>query len=87
MRTTVDRFGRVVVPKAMRDRLGLRAGAAIEIEETAGQLSLRAVEDTSPLIMKEGVLVFTGAAVGDLEAAVAAGREERVRHLTGVRAW
>ncbi len=87
MRTTVDRFGRVVVPKAMRDRLGLRAGAAIEIEESAGQLSLRAVEDTSPLIMQEGVLVFTGAAIGDLEAAVGADREERLRQLTGRRAW
>ena len=87
MRTTVDRFGRVVVPKAMRDRLGLRAGATVEIEETAGQLSLRAVEDTSPLIMTEGVLLFAGAAIGDLDAAVAADREERLRQLTGLRAW
>lgn len=86
MRTTVDRFGRVVVPKVMRDRLGLRAGAAVEIEETEGQLSLRAVEDTSPLILKEGVLVFTGESIGNLEAVVAADREARVRHLTGVRA-
>ncbi|MHB1097570.1 MAG: AbrB/MazE/SpoVT family DNA-binding domain-containing protein [Gemmatimonadaceae bacterium] len=86
MRTTVDRFGRVVVPKAMRDRLGLRPGAAIEIEETAGHLSLRAVEDTSPLMMQKGVLVFTGAAVGDLEGAVAADREQRVHQLAGMRA-
>jgi AbrB family looped-hinge helix DNA binding protein len=87
MRTTVDRFGRVVVPKAMRGRLGLRAGAAIEIEEIEGHLSLRPVEDTSLLVMKEGVLVFAGAAIGDLEAAVTADREERVRRLAGVRTW
>jgi len=85
MRTSVDRFGRVVVPKAMRERLGLRAGTAIEIEEAEGHISLRPVEDTSPLIMKEGVLVFTGAAIGDLEAAVAADREERVRRISGMR--
>ena len=34
---------------------------------------------------KEGILVFAGAALGDLEAAVAADREERVRRLAGVR--
>lgn len=86
MRTTVDRFGRVVVPKAMRERLGLRAGTAIEIEEAEGHLSLRPAEDSSPLMLKEGVLVFTGAAIGDLEAAVAADREERVSRLAGMRA-
>lgn len=84
MKTTVDRFGRVVVPKSMRDRLGLRAGAAIEIEEADGRLSLRPIEDTAPLIMKEGVLVFGGAAIGDLEAAVAADRDERSRRIAGM---
>ena len=87
MRTTVDRFGRVVVPKAMRGRLGLRAGTAIEIEEAEGYLSLRPVEDAPSLIWKEGVLVFAGAASGDLEAAVTADREERGRRLAGVRSW
>lgn len=79
MRTTVDRFGRVVVPKRMRERLGIRAGSAIETEEADGSVTLRAVEDSTPLNMKEGVLVFSGAAVGDIEAAIAADRAERTR--------
>ena len=84
MRTTVDRFGRVVVPKTMRVRLGLRAGAAIDIEETDGCISLRPVEDSSPLILKQGVLVFTGSAAGNLEDAVAVNREERANRLAGM---
>lgn len=85
MRTTVDRFGRIVVPKTMRVRLGLRAGTAIEIEETEGGISLRPVEDSSPLTLKHGVLVFSGSAVGNLEDAVAADREERASRLAGMR--
>lgn len=84
MRTTVDRFGRVVVPKTMRVRLGLRAGSAIEIEEAEGCISLRPVEDSSPLTLKQGVLVFTGAATGNLEDAVDANRAERISHLAGM---
>ncbi|TFV56550.1 antitoxin [Geodermatophilus sp. DF01-2] len=31
MRTTIDGAGRLVVPKALRDALGLRAGAGAEV--------------------------------------------------------
>jgi AbrB family looped-hinge helix DNA binding protein len=45
MRTTIDKAGRVVIPRALRDRVGLRAGeveivaegAAIRIEPVAGE--------------------------------------------------
>lgn len=83
MKTTVDRFGRVVVPKSMRERLGLRAGSAIEIEEIEGRISLRPAETSSPLTMKEGILVFEGMATGDLEAATGADRERRAHRLAG----
>lgn len=33
MRTTIDKAGRIVVPKQLRDRLGLVAGTEIEIDE------------------------------------------------------
>ena len=84
MRTTVDRFGRVVVPKSMRDRLGLRAGSAIEIEEAEGQISLRPAEISSHLTVKEGILVFEGVATGNLETAVGADRERRTHRLAGL---
>ncbi len=83
MRTAIDRFGRVVIPKSMRERLGLRAGTAIEIEEDGNRISLRAVENVSFLAMKEGILVFIGEATGDIEAAVAADRTDRALHIGG----
>lgn len=40
MRTTIDKAGRIVVPKRIRDRLGLRGGEQLEIEEDAGTIRI-----------------------------------------------
>ncbi len=56
MRTTIDKAGRLVVPKALRDRLGLHSG---EVEITADGASLRVepvFDDT--LVEKGGRLVI-----------------------------
>ena len=78
MKTTLDRFGRVVVPKEIRDRLGLKPGAEIEIDEHENEVVLKAVEHETPLKVEEGILVFTGTATGDLTEAVRAHRDERL---------
>ena len=43
MIVTIDRAGRVVVPKRYRDRFNLVPGAALEIEATGDGLQLRKV--------------------------------------------
>ncbi|MGC2174922.1 MAG: AbrB/MazE/SpoVT family DNA-binding domain-containing protein [Acidimicrobiales bacterium] len=56
MRTSIDKAGRLVVPKVLRDRLGLQSG---EVEITADGASLRVepVFDDS-LVEKDGRLVI-----------------------------
>ena len=40
MKSTIDPAGRVVIPKAIRDRLGLTGDQAIEIRERDGYLEI-----------------------------------------------
>ena len=40
MKTTVSEKGQVTIPKRLRDRLGLRKGQVLEVEERKGTLVL-----------------------------------------------
>jgi len=42
-RTTIDRLGRVVVPKGLREKLGLAGGAAVDVGERDGVIEIRPV--------------------------------------------
>jgi AbrB family looped-hinge helix DNA binding protein len=59
MRTTIDSGGRVVVPKRMRDLLGLVAGSVVEIElDGSGTgLKLEPAQPQTELVEVDGVLV------------------------------
>jgi AbrB family looped-hinge helix DNA binding protein len=40
MRTTIDRAGRIVVPKRLRDELGLQGGEELEVSVRDGRLEI-----------------------------------------------
>ena len=40
MRTTIDSAGRIVVPKAIRESLGLSAGQRLDIAEVDGRIEI-----------------------------------------------
>jgi AbrB family looped-hinge helix DNA binding protein len=83
MKTTVDRFGRIVVPKEIRDRHGLVPGSEIDIEDAADMIVVRRRAESPGLVEKEGILVFRGQATGDLNAAVKSHRNDRLRKARG----
>src|SRR3989304_2870007 len=85
MKTRMDRFGRVVVPKDILDRLGLRPGAEIEIDEKGNEVVLKPVEHEPSLMTKEGILVYSGTATGDLWGTVLTYREKRLRKVASGR--
>lgn len=85
MKTKVDRFGRIVIPKEIRDRHGLVPGDEIEIEETADTILLRPLSELPGLVEKQGLLVFRGRAIGDLDTALRSHRSERLRRAQGIQ--
>lgn len=75
MEVTLDRFGRIVIPKRVREGLGLKAGTVLEIEEGDEELVLSVRREEPDLVREDGVLVYTGEAVGELEKAEDSGLE------------
>jgi AbrB family looped-hinge helix DNA binding protein len=58
IRVTIDKAGRVVVPKPLREELHLEPGDALEMESAGEQITLRPVRGTGPLTKEQGVWVF-----------------------------
>ncbi len=83
METTLDRFGRVVIPKRFRDGLGLRPGAVLIIEQRGRGLHLMPAPEGDTLREEDGVLVFAGRVEGDRSACVRAEREARLDEVSG----
>jgi AbrB family looped-hinge helix DNA binding protein len=76
--TTVDRFGRVVIPKQTRDHFGLVPGTRVTVVDAEEGVLLRPGAPEAPLALKGGVLVFSGRAFVDSDALVRRVREDRI---------
>lgn len=57
-RVTIDKAGRVVIPKPLREKLHLEPGDSLELESAGEQITLRLVRGTGPLTKEHGVWVF-----------------------------
>ncbi len=60
MKASIDAVGRVVVPKPLRDALGLSPGSVVDISRYGAGLQLVPAGRTARLVEESGVLVATG---------------------------
>lgn len=60
MEAKIDSVGRVLIPKQLRDALGLRAGSTVDISWYGGGLHLVPGGRTAKLVEEDGLLVATG---------------------------
>jgi AbrB family looped-hinge helix DNA binding protein len=80
METTIDAAGRIVVPKALRDVLGLTAGQALEIRATDGRLEVEIAATPVRLVERgAGVVAVPDGDVPALTAEVVRDTLERAR--------
>jgi AbrB family looped-hinge helix DNA binding protein len=86
MTLKVDKAGRVILPKPLRDRLGLRAGGDLEIQEIPEGVVLKPAGRGPSLVRKGSFLVHTGEIPPgyDILKAIDDDREERMRRAWGL---
>ncbi len=58
IRLVIDKAGRVVIPKPLREELHLEPGDTLEMESAGEQITLRPVRGSGPLVKEHGVWVF-----------------------------
>ena len=69
MNARIDKSGRIVVPKSLRERLGLKPNTEFELVERADGVLLRPVEQPPSMLKVEGLWVHQGTAVPDARLA------------------
>jgi len=72
MRTTIDKAGRLVIPRPLRDRIGLAGGGEVEVELDGAAIRIQPVsgsglrEDAGLLVIPTSGTRLTAAAVREL---------------------
>jgi AbrB family looped-hinge helix DNA binding protein len=85
-RITVDKAGRIVLPKPVRDELQLQAGDSLELEISGQEITLRPVRAKARMRRIDGMWVVTyGEPIPDnmVEDTIEAVRRERDEQIFG----
>jgi len=86
MRIKIDKSGRIVLPKPVRERLHLPAGAELELEHRPEGLTLKPVERGPSMVLEKGMWVHLGQLHRQLDwdKWIDEVREERIKDLAGL---
>ena len=86
MTLRMDRAGRVILPKPLRDRLGLHEGSVLEVSETPEGVTLTPTDHRPSMVKKQGLWVHTGKLTNgfDIVQAIRDDREDRIRKSAGL---
>jgi len=85
MKTHLDKAGRLVIPKSIRDKMGIEDHDELRIDTADGRIWIEPVHQTHVLEERQGVLKVTSAWVGEpaIEKIIRTEREKRLKRLMG----
>jgi AbrB family looped-hinge helix DNA binding protein len=85
MNVKIDKSGRIVLPKPVRDRFRLRQGSDLEIEERPEGVLLKPVEQRPSMVKKNGLWVHLGELPEgyDWDRLIDDEREDRIKYISG----
>ena len=92
MDVTIDDYGRIVIPKEVRDQLGIESGSILEIrvdpdDNAEGSITLTPRDQTPALQQKDELLVHAGTLTEedfDIVEQIRTERHERARTHAGL---
>jgi AbrB family looped-hinge helix DNA binding protein len=86
MTLKIDKAGRIVLPKPVRERFGLKAGMDLEVTEGVEGVLLTPLRQRPALINRNGLLVHRGKLPRALDwnRLIEDDRDERTRKLAGL---
>ena len=84
-RVTIDKAGRLVLPKPLRDELRLAPGDILELMRDGDKIIISAAHSQSTLRKEHGVWVYRSGRPADasLTELIGKDREDRIRELLG----
>ncbi|MCO6478396.1 MAG: AbrB/MazE/SpoVT family DNA-binding domain-containing protein [Phaeodactylibacter sp.] len=84
MTTTLDKYGRILIPKRMRELLGITPQTQLVITEEGNKLIIEPVPEENPYEEKDNMLVFVGELESAYERLIEQDREERDNKILGL---
>ena len=83
MNVRIDKAGRIVLPKHIRQRLGVKNGGTVTLEESPDGVTLRRTKSSPKFVHENGFLVYVGEVPKELdwEKFRDEDREARLREL------
>ncbi len=81
MLATLDKFGRILIPKKVREHLRIKPDSELQIIDDGERIILEPIREQEAITEKDGILIFTGICDTDLNQLLDNNREKRANKL------
>jgi len=82
-KTKIDKFGRIVIPKKIRNDFGLKNNTEVEVEATSDNIIVHPKPSSPFVIDKDGILVVCSEPLESFTDFLQKEREDRMKRVTG----